>query len=198
MPADHGCLGPRQLLSLTDELGSFRWPEHHEFYTLWDFFTPAFNCPHETERVGILGDGGKWVCGLSKIDPKPDCTIYSFGERHNERSETSLCGSLTVLPPIGINDESSFEAALLEKTQYCQVWGYDFSVEDVCQPALHSSPLCCAWLNGSVWLLVRPRSAEHTLPEIALSLLSVGLIGRGRSHSQPANVHPPESYEDER
>ncbi|KAG8845112.1 hypothetical protein FRB96_002714 [Tulasnella sp. 330] len=84
------------------------WPEHREFYTLWDFFTPAFNCPHETERVGILGDGGKWMCGLSKIDPKPGCTIYSFG----------------------INDESSFEAALLEKTQHCQIWGYDFSVED--------------------------------------------------------------------
>jgi len=56
----------------------------------------------------VLGDGGKWVCGLSKLAVKSDCTIYSFG----------------------INDESSFEAGLLEKTQHCQVWGYDFSVSD--------------------------------------------------------------------
>lgn len=29
-------------------------------FTVWDFFPPAFNCPHEMERVGRLGDGGKW------------------------------------------------------------------------------------------------------------------------------------------
>ncbi|KAG8936113.1 hypothetical protein FRC03_011172 [Tulasnella sp. 419] len=84
------------------------WPKNREFYTLWDFFTPAFNCPHEVKRIGLLGDGGKWVCGLSKIARKKDCVIYSFG----------------------INDESSFEAALLEKTEHCQVYGYDFSVRD--------------------------------------------------------------------
>lgn len=51
------------------------WPA----YTVWDFFLPAFNCPHEVQRIGALGDGGKWVCGLSRIKTKPDCVIYSFG-----------------------------------------------------------------------------------------------------------------------
>ena len=77
-------------------LNLFRWPKNREFYTLWDFFTPAFNCPHEVERIGILGDGGtvphllapnqnllscegKWVCGLNRIARKKGCTIYSFG-----------------------------------------------------------------------------------------------------------------------
>ncbi|TCD68574.1 hypothetical protein EIP91_010499 [Steccherinum ochraceum] len=78
------------------------WPP----YTVWDFFPPAFNCPHERERVGQLGDGGKWVCGLHRVEDKPDCVIYSFG----------------------INGESSFEAEILERTNHCQIWGYDFSV----------------------------------------------------------------------
>lgn len=29
----------------------------------------------------------------------------------------------------GINYESSFEAAVLSQTEYCQIWGYDFSVK---------------------------------------------------------------------
>ncbi|KAF8589175.1 hypothetical protein K439DRAFT_1629085 [Ramaria rubella] len=75
-------------------------------YTVWDFFPAAFNCPHEVERLGALGDGGKWVCGISRIAPKQDCVVYS----------------------IGINHESSFEAEILSRTSSCQVWGYDFSV----------------------------------------------------------------------
>ncbi|RXW16857.1 hypothetical protein EST38_g8995 [Candolleomyces aberdarensis] len=79
------------------------WPP----YTVWDFFPAAFNCPHEIERLGALGDGGKWVCGLSRVQDKPDCVVYSFG----------------------INYESSFEAEILKNTQNCEIWGYDFSVK---------------------------------------------------------------------
>lgn len=79
------------------------WPP----YTVWDFFPAAFNCPHEVERHGALGDGGKWVCGLSRVYEKPDCVVYSFG----------------------INYESSFEAEILRNTRHCQIWGYDFSVK---------------------------------------------------------------------
>ena len=32
------------------------------------------------ERHGALGDGGKWVCGLSRVAKKPDCVVYSFGK----------------------------------------------------------------------------------------------------------------------
>jgi len=83
------------------------FPKNREFYTLWDFFTPSFSCPHSVERIGVPGDGGKYVCGLSRIAEKKSCVIYSFG----------------------INDESSFEAELLQRARGCQVWGYDFSVE---------------------------------------------------------------------
>ncbi|KAF7346210.1 hypothetical protein MSAN_01847900 [Mycena sanguinolenta] len=48
----------------------------------------------------------KWVCGITRVETKPDCTVYSFG----------------------INLESSFEAEILANTDHCQIWGYDFSV----------------------------------------------------------------------
>ncbi|KAI6039099.1 methyltransferase domain-containing protein [Pisolithus marmoratus] len=76
------------------------WPA----YTAWSFFPPAFDCPHEVERIGALGDGGKWACGVSRLDHKPDCIIYTFGMYY----------------------ETTFEAEMLERTQYCQVWGYDY------------------------------------------------------------------------
>ncbi|KAI0753831.1 methyltransferase domain-containing protein [Fomes fomentarius] len=75
------------------------WPS----YTVWDFFPPIFNCPHELDRVGALSDGGKWMCGISRIQDKPDCVIYSFG----------------------MDSSYSFEATLLESTHFCQVWIYD-------------------------------------------------------------------------
>ncbi|TFK60244.1 hypothetical protein BDN72DRAFT_965783 [Pluteus cervinus] len=79
------------------------WPP----YTLWDYLPAAFNCPHEVERHGALGDGGKWICGLTRLREKKNCVIYSFG----------------------INYESSFEAAILANTKHCEIWGYDFSVK---------------------------------------------------------------------
>lgn len=79
------------------------WPA----YTVWDYFPAAFNCPHEVRRIGALGDGGKWVCGISRVEDKPDCVVYS----------------------VGINQDSSFEADLLVNTRHCKVWGYDFSVK---------------------------------------------------------------------
>jgi len=59
------------------------------------------------QRIGTLGDGGKWVCGMERIEKKKDCVIYS----------------------VGVNGESSFEASLLERAHGCQVYGYDFSVK---------------------------------------------------------------------
>ncbi|KAF8588007.1 hypothetical protein K439DRAFT_1385251 [Ramaria rubella] len=82
------------------------FPRHGQMYTLWDFFLPAFTCPHKVERIGTLGDGGKYVCGLERMAKKKHCVIYSFG----------------------VNGESSFEATILERVHGCQLYGYDFSV----------------------------------------------------------------------
>src|ERR1700748_3242391 len=48
-----------------------------------DFFPAAFNCPHEVERLGALGDGGKWTCGISRLAAKRDCVVYSVGMWRN-------------------------------------------------------------------------------------------------------------------
>ncbi|KAJ7081324.1 methyltransferase domain-containing protein [Mycena belliarum] len=86
------------------EVESF--PTHGEFYTLWDFFPPAYQCPHRVQRIGQLGDGGKYLCGLALVAAQPACVVYSFG----------------------INSDSSFEADLLQRAPRCEVFGYDFSV----------------------------------------------------------------------
>ena len=99
------------------------WPP----YTIWDFFPPAFNCPWEVERIGILGDGGKFVCGFSRIVEKPKCVIYSIGVNH----ESSFVPHRPPAVDHAVNPPCSFEAELLERGKNCQVWGYDFSVDSV-------------------------------------------------------------------
>jgi len=83
------------------------FPSHGQFYTLWDFFPPHFQCPHHVQRLGTLGDGGKYICGMARIAAKKSCAVYSFG----------------------INSDSSFEADVLQRGPGCEVFGYDFSVQ---------------------------------------------------------------------
>jgi hypothetical protein len=49
------------------------------FIATGDFFIPSFQCPHRVERVGVLGDGGKWVCGVERLATQEKCVVYSFG-----------------------------------------------------------------------------------------------------------------------
>jgi hypothetical protein len=51
-------------------------------YSIWDFVPASYSCPYEMERIGRMGDGGKWVCGMSLYEAMPaekSCVIYSFG-----------------------------------------------------------------------------------------------------------------------
>jgi len=85
-------------------------------YNVWDFARPSFFCPHDLERLGTLGDGGKVVCGISRYEkespgpssesnPSPTLIVYSFG----------------------VSTDSSFEAVMLQRTN-CEIWGYDYTV----------------------------------------------------------------------
>ncbi|RDL37755.1 Uncharacterized protein BP5553_05188 [Venustampulla echinocandica] len=84
--------------------------------SVWDLVPASYNCPWEVERIGRMGDGGKWVCGMSRYEKNTrPCIIYSFG----------------------VQNESSFEQEMLERTN-CEIWGYDFSVEEF-GPAIESN-----------------------------------------------------------
>ncbi|KAJ7816178.1 methyltransferase domain-containing protein [Mycena leptocephala] len=75
-------------------------------YTLWDLYGPAFSCPFPVYRVGTMGDGGKWVCGLERATHHRNCVIYSMG----------------------VERQSSFEQEVLRQSPDCQVYGFDYSV----------------------------------------------------------------------
>lgn len=100
-----------QVLQRTGDMGLFpadSAPHYFEFpYSVWDLVPASYNCPFEVERIGRMGDGGKWVCGMSRYEKsKTPLIVYSFG----------------------VQNESSFEQEMLERTN-CKIWGYDFSVE---------------------------------------------------------------------
>jgi len=88
-------------------------------YTLWDFFPATYTCPHDIQRVGRLGDGGKWVCGMSLYEERPAPAVTP----HNPTPETE-----TIIYSFGVNDESTFEAEMLTRIPSAQIYAYDFSV----------------------------------------------------------------------
>ncbi|KAH9028234.1 hypothetical protein EDB85DRAFT_1892641 [Lactarius pseudohatsudake] len=88
---------------------------------LRDFFIPSFQCPRHVERVGVLGDGGKGVCGMGR------------------NAEQEKMSSTRSVARAGTNSESSFEVALLERAQDREVWGYDFTIDSF-SPEIEKTP----------------------------------------------------------
>ncbi|KAF2827532.1 hypothetical protein CC86DRAFT_321696 [Ophiobolus disseminans] len=97
-------------------------------YTIWDFFPATWTCPHDFQRVGRLGDGGKWVCGMSIYESLPAPEFPARDENVEARGAPAPNDGL-VIYSFGINGESSFEAEMLERVPSARIWGYDFSVD---------------------------------------------------------------------
>jgi hypothetical protein len=89
-------------------------------YTLWDFFPATYTCPHDIQRVGRLGDGGKWVCGMSLYEAKPAPAVSQH---------TTSPHPETVIYSFGVNDESTFEAEMLARIPSAKIFAYDYSVK---------------------------------------------------------------------
>jgi hypothetical protein len=85
---------------------------------LFDYFLATFDCPKSVQRIGALGDGGKWVCGIETFESsssigslaktRKPCIVYSFG----------------------VAGDSSFEEEILERT-HCEIFAFDASVQDM-------------------------------------------------------------------
>jgi methyltransferase family protein len=55
----------------------------------------SYSCPWHMERVGRMGDGGKWVCGMQRYEEFPverECVVYSFGVRDESSFGELPCG----------------------------------------------------------------------------------------------------------
>ncbi|EDU49332.1 Methyltransf-22 multi-domain protein [Pyrenophora tritici-repentis] len=96
-------------------------------YTIWDFFPPTWTCPHDVQRVGRLGDGGKWVCGMNVYEKLPAPKAVAASTTQEAAITTAQEG--LVMYSFGINGESSFEAEMLDRVPSARIWGYDFSVD---------------------------------------------------------------------
>lgn len=93
-------------------------------YHVWDFARPSFFCPHDLERVGTIGDGGKIVCGMSHYNSS---VSYSDVEVEPVEDE-SVSEDELIVYSFGVSRDSAFEADLLERTN-ARIWGYDYSVD---------------------------------------------------------------------
>lgn len=58
-------------------------------------------------------------------------SLSLFFPRLTPSSLIHVCKKKKNLCAVGINGESSFEAALLKRAPGCEVWGYDYSVTSV-------------------------------------------------------------------
>jgi hypothetical protein len=107
----------------------------------FDFLYPSYNCPHDLERVGQPGDGGKWVCGMSTFEAKS-----KSWRRKNGSKEACIVYSF------GVKDDSSFEKAFLDRTA-CEIWGFD--------------PYVTSWgppLNQSLFINSQDAGRAHFTP----------------------------------
>lgn len=103
---------------IADRMGySRKFPDGYmNPYNVWDFARPSFFCPHDLERIGSLGDGGKVVCGMTRYERE------SPGPSSNSNPASEL-----IVYSFGVSRDSSFEAMILQRTN-ARIWGYDYSV----------------------------------------------------------------------
>lgn len=103
-------LAKEESLGFFDDMDADRWNLHKQkvkkmspnYHPYWNRhrkdagmfyqsnFEPDFNCEHEM-RIGVMGDGGKWVCDPHRIaKQKSRCLVYSIGSNNDFSFEASV------------------------------------------------------------------------------------------------------------
>jgi len=54
--------------------------KHLRDWRAYGYMTPTITCPFE-EKIGGMGDGGKWLCLPRILLQSSDCVVYSFGSK---------------------------------------------------------------------------------------------------------------------
>jgi hypothetical protein len=104
-----------------------------------DNYEPTFSCRFE-QRLGINGDGGKWICDLYRLKQAESCLIYSLGS----------------------NGEFSFENETNRYLPNCDIHTFDmknFNCSDIC--TFHQVKIGDG-LNGTKTLRMIMSDLNHT------------------------------------
>jgi len=56
----------------------------------WNYFESVYECQMGEDRIGAIGDGGKWICGLFNLLQKPNCVVYSLGSNGDHSFEDDI------------------------------------------------------------------------------------------------------------
>lgn len=106
-------LGISQIVSNQSKLEEFHPFSLATGINVWDLYPPVASCP-DIRRLGRLGDGGKWICGMSLLTSRIDkpCLVYSFG----------------------ISTDASFEEEILLRTS-CMIYAFDPSIGSLPKPS---------------------------------------------------------------
>ncbi|KAL7563625.1 hypothetical protein ACA910_013365 [Epithemia clementina (nom. ined.)] len=76
-------------------------------------YEPEISCQHE-QRLGQLGDGGKWVCDPYRIAAKPTCLVYSVGSKNDFSFEESVFADIGTHCEIHTFDPADYSARALQ------------------------------------------------------------------------------------
>lgn len=144
---------------------------------VWDLYPPEISCP-DLKRIGRVGDGGKWICGLSSWiellsrDGSDETYVEStinLNALNSVGNNNNGARSKCVVYSFGISVDSSFEEELLLTTD-CTIYGFDPSIGSLPKPNIYSEE---EWHN-----LQRHRIFFHKagLSEFSGKLSILGLV----------------------
>jgi Methyltransferase domain len=73
---------------------------------------PTLSCASE-QRIGLMGDGGKWICDAYRIAEQVECNVISIGSAN----------------------DWSFEEAVHQLNPRCKIFTFDHTITPINQPA---------------------------------------------------------------
>lgn len=143
------------------------WNEKTGIY-IWDWFPPTYPCRNGLERVGRVGDGGKWVCGLPGDRHGRNRSINASktpgkdARNRSSRKKSSGRGSGCIMYSFGIRDDISFEKEVVDRTG-CTVHAFDPTIPGLPEASdAANESLNPAYQTGNNRTIVRRNKRYHS------------------------------------